>query len=351
MSGCKRPVSTPQPPPWLLELMPEGWHYFPNANCLDSRNAKLSEPRASAWSGVVKWMPKISAEFLDTRNSRNRLRSKRHITHLAGMMRKGNFRLTGEPILIDWDGILVNGQHRLAACVEANVPFWCFVTANLDPEVFKHVDQNLTRSLAKHLEREKETHPGHLAVLLRLIPEFFASGNVKVGVFEKRDPEELIAGLVRYPGLRESAVFAHSITRLEQPRISLFNGRGTLSVLHWLFSRVDRELAEQFLRYAVSTGIPISKPWHHVKCLQSHLEQKNNKAKLPRGNVEAFSIMCWNRIRGVDKGKTYGTWDGEPVEIDGWRYVDGLPNLEGVITRGGPLAQQSFDEADERRGD
>jgi hypothetical protein len=48
--------------------------------------------------------------------------SKRTVRDFAEAMRRGDWRLTHQGIAFDASGALVDGQHRLAAIVEADVP-------------------------------------------------------------------------------------------------------------------------------------------------------------------------------------------------------------------------------------
>jgi hypothetical protein len=49
-------------------------------------------------------------------------------------MKAGKWRRNGETVKIAWDDTIPDGQHRLYACMEAKVPFWCLVVTGVDPE-------------------------------------------------------------------------------------------------------------------------------------------------------------------------------------------------------------------------
>lgn len=66
--------------------------------------------------------PKMAAKLLE-RNPYNRNLSARTVEIYAEAMRRNEWHSNGESISIDEDGNLINGQHRLAACVKAGVPF------------------------------------------------------------------------------------------------------------------------------------------------------------------------------------------------------------------------------------
>src|SRR5438874_11918141 len=65
--------------------------------------------------------PKKALEYLE-HNTANRPLSGRTVRDFAQAMRRGEWRVTHQGIAFDTSGALVDGQHRLAAIVEADVP-------------------------------------------------------------------------------------------------------------------------------------------------------------------------------------------------------------------------------------
>jgi hypothetical protein len=63
--------------------------------------------------------PEIAATALATTVSRGATVDRRHVEKLAGEMAAGRFHADGDTICFDWNGRLINGQHRLYADTEA----------------------------------------------------------------------------------------------------------------------------------------------------------------------------------------------------------------------------------------
>jgi hypothetical protein len=61
-------------------------------------------------------------------------------------MLNGNWVLTHQGIAISKSGKLIDGQHRLAAVVKANVPVEMMVFSGLDDESIFAIDQSRPRS-------------------------------------------------------------------------------------------------------------------------------------------------------------------------------------------------------------
>lgn len=71
--------------------------------------------------------PEIAAGWLAKNKSNRQLRS-HTVAHYARQMRAGEWQLTHQGILIDGEGNLADGQHRLSAIVQADTPVHMAVT-------------------------------------------------------------------------------------------------------------------------------------------------------------------------------------------------------------------------------
>lgn len=94
--------------------------------------------------------PEIASDLL-ARNVGNRPPSKAHVDRLANAMRKGTYRLTGDPIRLGRDGRLYDGQHRLLACVASATAFQTVLVTDLEAETLLVIDSGKTRSTADQL--------------------------------------------------------------------------------------------------------------------------------------------------------------------------------------------------------
>ena len=67
----------------------------------------------------VKTITPAQAKKLLERNTNNRPVSKPHVKFLCGVIRRGEWKLNGDAIRFNSER-LVDGQHRLAACIETD---------------------------------------------------------------------------------------------------------------------------------------------------------------------------------------------------------------------------------------
>lgn len=80
---------------------------------------------------IVKVTPDIAAEML-SRNSTNRTLRNNRVKYYAQQMKEGKWHLTGQTITFAKDGQLLDGQHRLWAVIEADVPVEFLVVYDAD---------------------------------------------------------------------------------------------------------------------------------------------------------------------------------------------------------------------------
>ena len=89
-------------------------------------------PRVTSAFVVVD--PDRAARWL-TMNDGNRILRSRLVQKYARDMKAGQWRMTAESINFDWNGRLIEGQHRLHAIVQSGVTLTLHVVHGLDPDV------------------------------------------------------------------------------------------------------------------------------------------------------------------------------------------------------------------------
>jgi len=95
---------------------------------------------------VVNMSPELASTLLNNNNNNRNIR-KNHVQTLAGMMKRGEWVLSPQGVIVhSTSGRLLDGQHRLSAVVAAgvSVPMMVFYTS--DEGIFKVLDQGVKRS-------------------------------------------------------------------------------------------------------------------------------------------------------------------------------------------------------------
>jgi len=100
---------------------------------------------------IIKASKSLVDELLAT-NTNNRNIKKMHRKWLEDAIDKKEFILTSQGIGVSTDGVLVDGQHRLAAIREAGYPpVELLVVTGLDPNSMIYIDQHAKRTTADML--------------------------------------------------------------------------------------------------------------------------------------------------------------------------------------------------------
>jgi hypothetical protein len=285
-----------------------------NSMCALSLDVSMSEELADIYGGVtvaiVRVTPEVAAEML-TRNTNNRPINKAHIKHFCEIMRRGEMIMNGETIILDADDGVLNGQHRLTACVQSGVPFDSLLVRGVDIEAFKTIDGGKKRSVADALSMQGEAHSTNLAAAAQAFVAFVDFGGVirvSTSGATKVTPQMVDRVLRAHPGLRTSM--------LAMRKSKLYDNQyGYL--LHYLFSTVSRRLAKDFADCLSGPHEDVSRPF---VILRETLISQGHRVDL-RQSRAAKAIKAFNAERSGARPKMLKFCSGEAFPtIDGLDY-------------------------------
>lgn len=118
--------------------------------------------------GIVKVSPDMARTLLKT-NTDNRTVRKNRVNNYATQMKRGQWKLTGDPIRISRTGRLLDGQHRLLAIIEANTEVETFVIEGLEDDTFTVIDSGLGRTPADALTFAGIGSASHISPVTRIL--------------------------------------------------------------------------------------------------------------------------------------------------------------------------------------
>lgn len=102
-------------------------------------------------------------------NSENRKVKNNLVEYLTHQMSSGLWKQNGESIIIDKNGQIKDGQHRLKAIVEANFSDYFVIAYDVNPDVFETIDTGKVRGLKDILYINGYKNEGQLAGTIRAI--------------------------------------------------------------------------------------------------------------------------------------------------------------------------------------
>ena len=156
-----------------------------NNNAIQALN-EVNDPMvrefAEKLSDGVPFIYEISPELADHIRTccggRNRHLSFPHVNRLSLAMKNGEWMYNNASIGFFADGKLSDGQHRLAACIEADNPFKTLVVPGMDVEAILTVDQqNKSRTPADYLEMVGFNDAKRKSFIATNFMKFRTSGN------------------------------------------------------------------------------------------------------------------------------------------------------------------------------
>jgi hypothetical protein len=231
--------------------------------------------------------PKLAEKWMAA-NTGNRPLRRALVGRYAEVIRRGQWELNGESIKFDEDGKLLDGQHRLAAIVEANKAVKSYIVRDLPRKVFDTLDNGEKRTGADVFSLRGEKNGATLASAIRLLLVYKEYGgfqrNQKTAFITTRD---LIEGVEKYPKLRESVDFIRSYRNLYT-----ILAPSPASFLHYIFAEIDRREADNFFS-SLASGAGLAEGSLLLNLRNKLIDMIRHTGQ---GRVEtiAICIKAWN---------------------------------------------------------
>lgn len=89
---------------------------------------------------------------------------------LIEAMQRGKFVLNGEAIIFDSRDNILDGHHRLQACVEADIPFDSLVVRGVDRSVMSTMDTGASRDIVDDLTIQSPAHKEINGIVGKVLP-------------------------------------------------------------------------------------------------------------------------------------------------------------------------------------
>lgn len=243
----------------------------------------------SVTSKVEMVSPRTAKNWLESQGY-NRALSKDRVTRYASAIKRQEWRSNGESIKFDANGQLMDGQHRLAAIVEANCPVPLLVVRGIDRAAFSTIDNGQKRSLAQVLKMRGELYSTNLAALVNQMFMYAEGRDFRSRTHYMPTFEQAVQFLDANPELRES-VQAGTLIAQKVGCSPLAMG-----VCHFLFTGLDYEDSVDFfekLKFGESLeqGSPIL-------ALRNRLTREGRGFRgLAMAEQVALTIKAWNLYR------------------------------------------------------
>ncbi|MBO0840934.1 MAG: hypothetical protein J2O49_08965 [Sciscionella sp.] len=163
-------------------------------------------------SKVQQITPDKAQRWLDEANTHNRPLSAGQVRLFADAMLRGDWKVTHQGIGFDADGTLIDGQHRLAAVVEAGIPVEMTVITDAPTDTFDVLDTGRRRGAADALAIEGEHNPRLLAAMVRIVYQYETKPDGSWNRGNIITNHQIMQALNEHPKLREFISVADDIS-------------------------------------------------------------------------------------------------------------------------------------------
>jgi len=242
----------------------------------------------SQWETIT---PKRAVEYLES-NTRNRKVRARTVSFYARHIAEGEWEPNGESIIFAEDGTLLDGQHRLLACVEAGKSFKTLVVRGCSNDAFLTIDQSIPRSAGDIVGLSGQAHANRKAAAARVILRVLEAEpkGIRPQLSTKSSHKEVLDCVQQYEALlNDGCVVVRNDdgTTICRPP-AVFTG------CYVLFARKNRKKADEFFSL-LTTGEGLSKN-HPIMKLRGTLIVAATMPNVKRKKswVLALTIKAWN---------------------------------------------------------
>lgn len=257
---------------------------FRQATELEQLEIWIARGRTERFTVEVMVTPEM-ATYLLARNANNRMASQPTVEQYAACMWRGEWRLNGQNIIIADTGELNDGQHRLLAVIEADMPVMMSLQFGVSRDSRGTLDVGRKRTLGDHLAMAGHASFNHLAAMTRLAWGYdnrIYSMSVAPSVEQAMDYIARHPTLVDYirPGTKIGTEFSTSGAQF--------------SFAGFVCSRVSKSQADELLaRVADGLGL-VSANVPAARVRDRLLQHVSGKTPLRRNEPSAIFIKAFN---------------------------------------------------------
>ena len=248
-------------------------------------------------------------------NAHNRQVRARVVDRYAHQMKTGKWKLTGETIIFDEDGKLLDGQHRLRGVIQANKPVMFNVTRHAKHETFDVLDSGVKRNNKDVLFLSGFNYPHQYSALVTSLLEWERGIFWHKGASVKKPtaPDVLKYALKNKRDLAETINLSHQYQSAVRGMIqfSVFT-----TCLH-LFRQIDEQDGMSFFNLLLRhDDMPGESPLRILK--EKLIKEKNTQLKYPLRMKTKLIMKTWNlwRAKKVVKNIDENLLVEEPLKLE-----------------------------------
>jgi len=235
------------------------------------------------------------AEAMLGYNTRNRPVRAGTVALYARQMASGDWHYTRTPIIFSDQGRVLDGQHRLMACLESKAAFKADVAFGAPDEAFAFVDVGAKRSAGDIFAINGVKDSSKIAAMTRIV-YLYRHGRYLDGGAKLTNAElfEVYQGL---DGLDQSVTAANwfARSRLASPAL--------MGALHYLCAQKNRAEANLFFSVACDGGTERVSGAPENELHKKLIRNATSGEKMTHDALAGLTLTAWNRARRGVSGR------------------------------------------------
>lgn len=256
----------------------------------------IRQGKAEVFTVIVHVTPDIARLLLasnDNNRNVNWTGMTRSVAAYSAAMKRGEWVINGESIIVSRDGKLNDGQHRLHAVIQAQTTVPMQMTFGVDRDTRHTVDQGIARSPGQILLMAGEMNTNTLAGALQYV--WALEGGLSLN--SRFSTDQMLETLKRYPELREAVKAVRHLS--SHYKLST----GYIAGAHFQCRKYQPFSADQYLE-ALTTGLNIKNVNSPISRLRRQFE--DHRAGLKTGKLERITqaALYIKGFNNFTKGKT-----------------------------------------------
>lgn len=252
--------------------------------------------------------PAMAQKWLEF-NVNNRPLKPAQINFLVGVLQRGEWKFNGEAIRFSACGRLMNGQHRLWACVRSGIPIDTLVVRGLSMDAFPTMDTGIVYGAENVFACAGHKNTKELKSAILMLSKFL-SGNMGTRTFTKLSTIQFVTLLKEHPGIEESVTRTRRIRSLSSHAVNAF--------CHYLFGMINAQQRDSFfLDLEIAANLRELDPI--LKLREFLVENNARRVRWDQAYIVVAYFKTWNaRMNGQQIKQIRFNRNQEFPKLVGW---------------------------------
>jgi len=257
--------------------------------------------------------PDRAVQMLE-RNKKNRKYRSRILNLYASEMKKKAWHPGVGSITFNGDGSLLDGQHRLQACILSQTAFESVVVTGISKEAQKVMDSGAARKVSDYLQMNGVDNAVNVASVAKNIYNMGVELDIAKGITQKGvvAHQELINFAFENPDIIVAANYAARLYKANRPGVLPIATAG--SMYYVLSVHNDADIVEDFFE-KIYSGVELSRTnpiFLLRRKLLSMQEMRATGGHMTKIIIAAMVVKTWNsHIKGEEPTKLFQRIDSK----------------------------------------